>query len=177
MGEDTICTVNTTQSIYTTTIAHPQYEQAQWLLQPDTAGEIINLQDTALINWNPNYEGQISLSLRVVSDCDSSEYSEIKQTQVYNCTGVNTKQIQELLVYPNPAKDFVIFKLPQNTKKSELYITNIYGAIISHLSIANNQTQIQWNSQDVAAGVYFYHTEINGPDGYREVYRGKVVFR
>ncbi len=84
-------------------------------------------------------------------------------------------QYGSLKVYPNPAKAFIIFELPPNTKKSELYITNIYGKTVSVLPIANHQAQVLWDCRNIAAGVYFYQMEIDGPDGYRKVYRGKIV--
>jgi len=72
-------------------------------------------------------------------------------------------------VYPNPAKNYIIFELPQNTKNSTLIITDIYGKTIKELSI-KGQAQLQWDCQNTASGVYFYHTEISGI-----IYRGRIV--
>jgi len=64
----------------------------------------------------------------------------------------------------------MVFELPKTHKQNLLIITDIYGTIITKINIAAQQTQIQWNCENIASGVYFYQTEIAGV-----FYRGKVV--
>jgi len=102
-------------------------------------------------------------------------YSPIKTVQLKTCLGIGEQTYSRLKVYPNPAKDYIIFEMPQNKNKSELYITDIYGAIITKINIpAQSSTEhhrsIQWDCKDISSGVYFYQVEIWGM-----VYQGKIV--
>jgi len=168
-GDDTICTVNTTQSVYTTQVQYSNYEDIEWLIEPQEAADLIE-QDTSLtVNWRPYYEGQVIIKARTTSNCGESEYSSSLLVQVNTCLSIQTLQSRKLRTYPNPAKNYIIFELPQNTKNSTLIITDIYGKNIKELSI-KGQAQLQWDCQNTAPGVYFYHTEISGI-----IYRGRIV--
>jgi hypothetical protein len=169
-GEDTICTLNTNQSTYTTQIVNPQYELAQWLLQPPEAGELTNLQDSAIIQWEPDFEGQVELRVRSTSSCGESEYSEAKLIEVRSCVGIGELQVKELKTYPNPANTQIAFELPTVSKESILLIKDIFGKTIAELAIAKGQSQLIWDCSRVSSGVYFYHCEIE-----ERIYRGKLV--
>jgi hypothetical protein len=169
-GEDSVCTLNTTESTYTTQIVNPQYEDAEWQILPTEAGEITNLQDSAIIQWNPGFEGEVELSVRSMSNCGESEYTEPKIIEVRSCVGIGEVQQKQLKTYPNPAISQITFELPLISKESFLSIKDIYGKTIIELPIARVQSQIIWDCNNISKGVYFYQTEING-----EVYRGKII--
>jgi hypothetical protein len=169
-GEDTICTLYTNQSTYATQIVNPQYELAQWLLQPPEAGELTNLQDSAIIQWEPDFEGQVELRVRSTSSCGESEYSEAKLIEVRSCVGIGELQVKELKTYPNPANTQIAFELPTVSKESILLIKDIFGKTIEELAIAKGQNQLIWDCSRVSSGVYFYHCEIE-----ERIYRGKLV--
>jgi hypothetical protein len=65
-----------------------------------------------------------------------------------------------------------VFELPPNTNKSELYITDVYGAIIAKINIPVQQAQLQWDCKDISSGIYFYQTEIEG-----RYYKGKIIIQ
>jgi hypothetical protein len=174
-GEDTICTLYTNQSTYATQIVNPQYELAQWLLQPPEAGALTNLQDSAIIQWEPNFEGQAELRVKSTSSCGESEYSEAKLIEVRSCVGIGELQAKELKIYPNPANTQITFELPTVSKESILQIKDIFGKTIEDLAIAKGQSQLIWDCSQIASGIYFYQTEIGSPDSHREVYRGKIL--
>jgi len=94
---------------------------------------------------------------------------EISDTTTVNIAE-SINHVHKLKAYPNPAQNYVVLELPPNTKKSKLYITNIYGEMISELQILPQQSQLRWNCENILSGVYFYQTEIGGV-----VYRGKVL--
>jgi len=167
-GPVSICTVNNEQTTFIT--LNPNAYKLDWIIEPETAGTIITQQDTAIITWSTSYEGEVKLKTATTNNCGNMEYSPIKTVQLKTCLGIGEQTYQSLKVYPNPAKDYIIFELPQNIKKSELYITDIYGTIITKINIPIQQSQLQWNCENISSGVYFYQAEIGGV-----FYRGKVV--
>jgi hypothetical protein len=175
IGQDTICTINTTQTLYTTQIINPQIEETEWQLLPSEAGALTNLQDSAIIQWEPNFEGQAELRVKSTSSCGESEYSEAKLIEVRSCVGIGELQAKELKIYPNPANTQITFELPAISKESILQIKDIFGKTIAELTIAKGQTQLTWDCSQIASGIYFYQTEIGSPDSHREVYRGKIL--
>jgi len=170
MGIDSVCTINTTQTIYTTQLSEPENEEANWQLLPPEAGELTNLQDTVIIQWYTDFEGQVSLSVKSTNACGESEYTEPKIIEVRSCVGIKEIQQKELKTYPNPASSQITFELPIIIKESIIYIKDIYGKSIAQILLAKAQSKTQWDCSAVSQGVYFYQTEING-----EVYRGKIV--
>ncbi len=168
IGPDSVCTVINSQSVFTTELVNQQ--SLQWHLSPETAGEINNQQDTAIISWNLNFEGTATLKTALVNICDAAEYSPTKEIHVKTCVGVGEIQAKELKIYPNPANNQITFELPVIKKESTLQIKDIFGNTVAELPLLKGQSQLQWNCSPVASGVYFYHTKIG-----LAVYRGKLV--
>jgi len=167
-GPDTICTVNNQKSYFI--INNPiEPPLVSWYIEPETAGIITSHQDTATITWNISYEGEVELKTSVTNNCGNVEYSPIKTVQLKTCLGVGEQSYRRLKVYPNPAKKYIIFELPQNSKESSLIISDIYGKTIANLSI-NDEVQIHWNCQNITSGVYFYHIVLGDKN-----YSGKIL--
>jgi hypothetical protein len=167
-GPDSVCTANNQQSLFTTQISNDI--DLNWYLEPETSGEIINLQETALINWNPAYEGMVSIKTAATNPCEEEEYSPQKEIWVKTCLGLKEHSYAKLKIYPNPANTHITFELPNVSKLSSLQIKDIFGKTIEELAIAKGQTQLIWDCSGVSSGVYFYHSEMGGV-----VYRGKIV--
>lgn len=172
IGQDTICTINTTKTIYTTQIANPQLEEIEWHLQPSDAGELTNLQDSVIIQWNTDYEGQVELSVRSTSSCGESEFTEPKLIEVRSCVGIGEVYLRELKTYPNPAKTQITFELPTIKRESQIKIKDIFGKTVKEVSLLREQTQFVWDCSQISAGVYFYQTEIEGIN-----YSGKILIQ
>ncbi|NPD47627.1 T9SS type A sorting domain-containing protein [Lentimicrobium sp. S6] len=171
-GEDSVCSNNSSQYTYTTQIINPQYEEAQWLLEPAEAGALTNLQDSVIIEWNSTFEGQAALSVRSISNCGESAYTQAKLIEVEICLGLGEINKKSLFLYPNPATNQITFELPNIKKQSQVQIKDIYGKLIATLNIKPNQSQLIWECGAFASGVYFYEGEIGG-----EVYRGKLIIK
>ena len=89
-------------------------------------------------------------------------------------TGI-TDQLQTddlLKVYPNPAKDYVVFDFTLlNTKKTEVInISNFLGRLIYQTEIINTGQKTVWDTRLVKPGIYFYQIKVAG-----QIYNGKVV--
>jgi hypothetical protein len=108
---------------------------------------------------------------------------EIKDTTI----GIfDTPATQDnLMVYPNPAKDYVVFELSPPfvsivisnpgmghsmgvRNPPSITITNIFGQEVAQLPVKTEKTV--WNTRMVKEGIYFYNIEIEG-----NLVSGKVV--
>lgn len=70
-------------------------------------------------------------------------------------TAVNQEEIKiPLLVYPSPAKDYVIFELNTNDRNSTVTITDITGRPVATFPLTDNKTV--WQTDGVKPGVYLY---------------------
>lgn len=85
-----------------------------------------------------------------------------------NIPNMLTSSVYELNIYPNPASNYMIFELPQNTSEVKIGVYNIYGEMIKELISTTNK--VQWDFENISSGVYFYDTKIG-----RTTYRGKIV--
>jgi hypothetical protein len=93
---------------------------------------------------------------------------EIKDTTtglLENIAGQN-----KIKVYPNPAKDYMIFEAIEHIQlnHSEILIQDIYGNQIASLIL--NSPKTVWDTRNIPGGIYFYQTIIDG-----EFMSGKVV--
>ncbi len=85
-----------------------------------------------------------------------------------NIPNMLTSSVYELNIYPNPASNYMIFELPQNTSEVIIGVYNSYGEMIKELISTTNK--VQWDFENISSGLYFYDTEIGGT-----TYRGKIV--
>jgi len=69
-----------------------------------------------------------------------------------------TENTVNLQVYPNPAGDFVNFKISGLTDRceSKILMLNIYGQIIREIIIPDGQQEVCCSIADIAAGFYSY---------------------
>jgi hypothetical protein len=167
-GPDSVCTANNQQSLFTTQLINEM--TLSWYLEPETSGDIHNQHNTAIISWNPAYEGLVNIKTAAINPCDEEEYSTVKEVLVRTCTGLHELNNKQLKIYPNPANTQITFELPTVSKASNLHIKDIFGNTIEELAIAKGQSQLTWDCSRVSSGVYFYHCEIE-----ERIYRGKLV--
>lgn len=73
-------------------------------------------------------------------------------------TNIKEPENCSVKVYPNPAKDYVIFESPEaNIKDKVLTIADVFGEKVKSLIIKNGPTV--WDTHQIKAGVYFYTIE------------------
>ncbi len=98
---------------------------------------------------------------------------EIKDTTV----SIDETESETLKVYPNPAKDWVVFEMsafaplsvpPGGGKNPTLQITNIFGQEVARIDLWQEVTV--WDCREMEAGVYFY----NCATGRGEIF-GKII--
>jgi len=107
-------------------------------------------------------------------DCEPYPINNGKSAWVYRLydplDGVNSLSYASLKTYPNPANNQLFIDLPEHHNKVEIEIIDVFGHAIKKINALAQQTQVLWDCTNVATGVYFYQSEINGV-----VYRGKIV--
>lgn len=94
---------------------------------------------------------------------------EVKDTSA----NINEYEIiyNDIKVYPNPAKDYVVFETSfnyQNGKKYKLIISDVFGQEVATLTLKNEKTV--WDCRKIQGGVYFYRLDVDGI-----VRAGKIV--
>jgi len=169
-GPDTICSQNQPEHIYT--IPPPANAWTfEWQLEPDSAGTLTNYGLYAVAHWDPAYEGTAAVSARCANYCAESAWSEPKYTQVFTCLGTEETPAKNmsLKVYPNPAKDYVVFEFDVK-EETEIKIYDAFGREVSCLPVMQKKTV--WITKNMRSGLYYYKTEING-----KALSGKVVIR
>ena len=65
----------------------------------------------------------------------------------------------EILIYPNPALDHVVFELTDEaistlTDQTAIFITDIFGRLVHEVRITDQK--LVWDTRSVAPGVYLY---------------------
>jgi len=80
---------------------------------------------------------------------------------------------QSLSVSPNPAKNFVNFRLEQSVEKttSSLEIVDINGQVLQSYADITGDQRITWHTKGFASGIYFYR--LLSSDG--KVESGKII--
>ncbi len=99
---------------------------------------------------------------------------EVKDTLV----GMQDERVVEkkFKVYPNPAKDYIVFEFDVRSLEFEvgannlLRITNTFGQQIALLQVNSEKTV--WDTRNIQNGIYFYSVEND-----KNVYSGKLVIQ
>jgi Secretion system C-terminal sorting domain/PKD-like domain len=160
-GQDTLCYTLDSASVYAINPASGAWGYT-WQLQPEEAGTLTVDTLKAFVKWNQVYEGQANISVQSYNDCGESAWSPTKSTWVYNCVGLEEFNHSGLAlkVYPNPAKNKVVFELNNFTPTSEasISIRDITGRTIAQIPIKQSRTS--WSCEGLEAGVYFYSLQI-----------------
>ena len=95
--------------------------------------------------------------------CQTNFYdSEIWFLKIRDTTVVNTINYEmpdfSLKIYPNPAKEYVIFE-SQNKTTGVISVTDIYGRPVAEVPVNSEKTV--WDLRGVLPGVYLYKGDMN----------------
>ena len=173
-GADSICSTLDMQTKY---IIQPPANAwtFDWKIEPEEAGVITGYGLYAWVSWDTTFTGNANIFAKAINECEESQWSEPHTTYVFNCTGINEYAGRYALqVYPNPARDYVIFSVVDGRHRARpvpaVKITNLYGQEIASLPLTQNQTK--WNVTHLPKGIYFYQLQING-----NFISGKIVLQ
>ncbi|MBN1338772.1 MAG: T9SS type A sorting domain-containing protein [Bacteroidales bacterium] len=74
-GDTAVCQNDDPELYLTTPI--PDALMYQWVMEPDTAGQITITGPSCLVTWNPSFAGESFLKVRALNGCGVGEYSEV----------------------------------------------------------------------------------------------------
>ncbi len=148
-----------------------------WLQPLYNSGSVnSNESDTIPVNVNPNnmIPGEYFANINV-SYSNGTQFTIPVQLTVLLNDGVNEQQKENNLnVFPNPAKDHVVFQIPSElAKNATISIFSFTGQLIEKINnsnLANEKNEYIWQLNGLSAGVYFY--ELNSGS---VVKRGKIT--
>ncbi|HEY9177481.1 MAG TPA: T9SS type A sorting domain-containing protein, partial [Flavipsychrobacter sp.] len=124
--------------------------------------------------WSANtLNDNDSISVEVISSyrCPQPIDAKSNGIRVRVLTGVgDVAHSGQLKVYPNPARDYVIFEHPAVDHDIYINVTNVVGQKITEITLSNSM-RTTWNTANLPAGVYIYRL-VSGND---IVETGRVV--
>lgn len=125
----------------------------KWQIAPSTNATIQGPNNTNQMSADWLVSGTASVQLMAYNTCGSATTTHALNIPACKLSASNFNDLQEgILIYPNPASDFITIKLPEDLSsdlKVELYTSE--GSLVSRSTI--NSTQLL--SLPPSAGLYF----------------------
>lgn len=84
------------------------------------------------------------------------EPTDSSENELKTSTDIYSKRMNEIELFPNPANDFIILKMPGEIQKSIVEILNIQGKVMKSFSLQQNQNRLDISS--FPAGIYIMRT-------------------
>ncbi|MDZ7743370.1 MAG: T9SS type A sorting domain-containing protein [Bacteroidota bacterium] len=156
-GPDTLCYTNDSTSTYSISAAAKAWGY-EWKIEPESAGNLIEDSLLAYVEWNQQYEGEVSVFARSNNDCGTSEWSEAKETWVYNCVGMEEigSGNVNIRVYPNPAKNLFVVRCSLfGVKDASIQVFDVLGQRVEDIKIPKGQDKTEIDVSHWQKGLYF----------------------
>ena len=142
------------------------WQQCFGSLTGDGIGDVYVISDTEmmLVGGASNQSGDVECDLNTAP----GGYTDLWMFKIVDTVSVqipeNIVDVNNVNVYPNPAKDYVSFEIPPsippNGGKNIILINNVFGQVIAKLPIKNEKTL--WNTRNIKPGIYFYNLNVSG---------------
>jgi photosystem II stability/assembly factor-like uncharacterized protein len=157
-GEEMVCDF----SSETYEVENNEGSMFEWMV---TGGEIVDGQGTNMvtIDWNGEGNGNITVEEETVDGC--SGMSDVFVVVIDDCTGINEDTENNLVVYPNPAKDFVILK--SDAKMKMISLMNANSVLVE--SIHTDCFETKLNTAKLSPGLYFLKIETEKGDVFKKI--------
>ena len=105
----------------------------------------------------PTEEGEIVFTVEI-SDGTDTKNAEVV-VYVENCVGVNEYTTNDVVIYPNPAKDMVNVTLNENSENISWTLINMHGQVVKKMNEVSGSFEIDLN--DVDKGIYFLNVSVD----------------
>lgn len=102
---------------------------------------------------NYNATGNYDVTLTISDGTNNLTTTKEGFIIVQNCTNTIDRMVSQVLVYPNPAKDYFELTLPENQTTTEIRLFSITGKEISKNVITGSHYQMDVNN--LPSGIYF----------------------
>jgi PKD repeat protein len=134
-----------------------------WVLTPATAGTMTMNMNEVTVEWSEAYTGMATLEVCGGNDCGMGEYSEAFEVMVYDYTGIDEVNGNNIELYPNPSNGQ--FNISLSTTQATSYELNLVNAL--GMTLLNKTIEVNGNyseSIDVSSlsdGVYYLYMKTN----------------
>ncbi|MCX6235455.1 MAG: C25 family cysteine peptidase [Bacteroidetes bacterium] len=158
LGPDYVDLYYTTVSEYTIE-ASPFASTYAWQLMPVNAGSVSGSGTTGTVDWNPDYLGMATVSVKSINYCGESPYSEEFNVEVDNTVGLAEKDGRSTItIVPNPNNGKFMLNVDSKRKgTATLTIVNSYGSVIystKSLELRPNAA-LEIDLKEAINGVYY----------------------
>ena len=134
-----------------------------WVLTPSTAGTMTMNMNEVTIEWSEAYTGMATLEVCGGNDCGMGDYSEAFEVMVYDYTGIDEVNGNNIEVYPNPSNgQFNITLSTAQETSYELTLVNALGVMVLNKSIeVNGMHSESMDVSNLSEGVYYLYMRNN----------------
>lgn len=105
----------------------------------------------------PTEEGEIVFTVEI-SDGTDTKNAEVV-VYVENCVGVSEYTTNDVVIYPNPAKDMVNVTLNEDSENISWTLINMHGQVVKKMNEVSGSFEIDLN--DVDKGIYFLNVSVD----------------
>lgn len=149
-----------------------------WLLEPAEAGSIINIDTSAVVQWNVAYLGEAYLSVAAVNDCGNSLQSETLAIMVDNTVGIGNidNEQMQIGIVPNPNNGIFTLNINSNNNApAVITMVNYLGVQVFKKEnvVATNGFVYHMERKELPAGIYILTVEQDNSRYSRKVLIGR----
>ncbi len=106
----------------------------------------------------PTEEGETVFTVKISDGTNTKDVEVV--VYVENCIDVQEYTVDDVTIYPNPAKDIVNVTLNENSGNVSWTLVNIQGQIVKKMNDMSSNFEIDLN--DVDKGIYFLNVNVDG---------------
>ncbi len=131
-----------------------------WNVQPVEAGTFDSDNSNCILSWNPDFQGNVFLSVKGINECGEGSLSDVLEVFVYNTVSIGDPNHSGLQVYivPNPnSGEFVVQFYAEKPLTLDVAITSPTGEVIlsEHNLPVSGQVNKTYDLSDLKEGLYF----------------------
>lgn len=161
IGPDTVDFNNGFQTVFTLEEV-PFAEQYTFIVSPAEAGSVSLADINAIVDWNPDFRGEVSIQVYASNFCGQGEPSESKTVEVMSTIGINELIFNDLKLFPNPTDAVVTLESRFSFEgQITLNIIDLMGKVVKSEFISPGKGGFSHSvSLDhLPKGVYFLNLE------------------
>jgi hypothetical protein len=150
---DTI--INTSETLSSVFYTNQTTDNVTWKLSPDSSASVIAYENKAIMNWNEDFAGEVTLKAAYYNECGTGTFSNPLIIGVNLPIIHTTETIASTRVYPNPSNGLI--QIETTTPNSEMKLYNSLGQ-----AMMNIQNQGQFCSLQLSEKGIYYLRVITG---------------
>ena len=163
-GPDTVDYNDGYETVYEI-VPVPFAQEYTLIIEPEESGSSTEHEAGFLINWDPDFLGEVALYLMASNFCGQGELSDPKVVQIISTIGISEQNTIDLHIYPNPAHGQITIKSSRSVNTSLMIrLTDVLGKVMRSKQIesAADGFTHQLDIADIPNGIYFLRVEGDG---------------